>query len=79
MYVLNSERTSKTSPRTTLAFWGSNESAVVTTYTINLDLVRFVAPRPAQDRNVGGTVISIAGMVSMRLAALDIAMSVFSR
>jgi hypothetical protein len=78
-YVLNNERTSKRSPRTTLAPFGSSERAVVTRYIRTFDIVRLVAPRPANGRNIGGAVISIAGIVSIRLAELDIAMSAFSR
>ena len=77
--MLNSERISRTSPRTTLAPFGSNESAVITTYMITLEIVRLVTLRPAHGRDIGGAVISIAGMVSTRLAALDIAMMAFSR
>lgn len=77
-YVLNSEKTSKRSPRTTLAPLGSNENAVVATYIINLDIVRLVARRFANDKGIGGAVISIAGMVNIMLAAPDMAMIVFS-
>jgi hypothetical protein len=77
--VLNNERISRISPRTMVAPFGSNESTVVTTYMITLEIVRFVTPRPAHGRDIGGAVISNAGMVSIRLAALDMAMMAFSR
>jgi hypothetical protein len=77
--VLNSERISRISPRTMLAPFGSNESTAVTTYMITLEIVRLVNPRPAYGRDIGGAVISIVGMVSTRLAALDMAMITFSR
>jgi hypothetical protein len=72
--VLNSKRTRQRSQRTTIAFLGSIESVRVTTYMIILDIVEVVR------RNVlgnvrGGMVISTAGIVSIRLAALDIAVS----
>jgi hypothetical protein len=72
--VLNNERTSKRSPRTTVALLGNTESPVVIMYMMILDIDEFTR-RIAYGKGVGGTVMSIAGMVSIRLAALDIDMT----
>jgi len=72
--VLNNERTSKRSPRTTVALLGNTESPVVIMYMMILDIDEFTR-RIAYGKGVGGTVMSIAGMVSIRLAALDIDMA----
>jgi hypothetical protein len=72
--VLNNDRTSKRSPSTTVAPLGNTESPVVIMYTKILDIVGFMR-RTAYGMGVDGTVMSIAGMVSIRLAALDIDMS----
>lgn len=74
MYELNNERTRQRSKRTTVAFLGNNESVVATTYMIILEAVEFVR-RTVLGKERGGMVISIAGIVSIRLAALDSAMS----
>lgn len=71
--MLNNERTSKRSPRTTVALLGKTESPVVIMYMMILDIDEFTR-RIAYGKGVGGTVMSIAGMVSIRLAALDIDM-----
>ena len=47
---------------------------MVTMYMIILDIVELVR-RPVLGNGIGGMVMSIAGMVSIRLAALDIAVS----
>lgn len=75
--MLNNERASKRSPRTTVAVLGNTESAMVTIYMIILDIVGLVW-RTAHGKGVGGIVMSIAGIVSKRLAALDIDMSVIA-
>jgi hypothetical protein len=72
--VLNNDKTSKRSPSTTVALLGNTESPVVMAYMIVLDIVGFMR-RTANGIGVGGTVMSIAGIVSIRLAALDIDMS----
>jgi hypothetical protein len=74
MYELNNERTRQRSKRTTVAFLGNIESVVATTYMIILDIVELVR-RTVLGKKGGGMVISIAGIVSIRLAALDRAMS----
>ena len=53
---------------------GNIESPVVITYMIILDMFGFKR-RTAYGKGVGGTVMSIAGIVSIRLVALDIEMS----
>jgi hypothetical protein len=73
--VLNNDRTSKRSPRTIAALLGNIESPVVAIYMIILDIVVAFVRRTANGKGVGGTVTSMAGMVSKRLAALDIDMS----
>lgn len=75
--MLNNDKTSKRSPRTTVAPLGNTESPVAITYIIVLDIIGFMR-RTVYGRGVGGTVMSIAGMVSKRLAALDIDMSAIS-
>jgi hypothetical protein len=72
--VLNNDRTSKRSPRTMVAPLGNTESPVVIMYMMILNIDEF-ARRIAYGKGVGGTVMSIAGMVSIRLAALDIDMT----
>ena len=72
--MLNSKRTRQRSQRTTIAFLGSIESVRVTTYMIILDIVEVVR-RTVLGNVRGGMVISIAGMVSIRLAALDMTVS----
>lgn len=72
--MLDNDRTSKRSPRTTVAPLGNTESPVVIMYMIILDIDGFTR-RIAYGKGVGGTVMSIAGMVSIRLAALDIDMT----
>jgi hypothetical protein len=72
--VLNSDRTSRRSPRTTVALLGKTESPVVIMYMMILDIDEFTR-RGAYGKGFGGTVMSIAGMVSIRLAALDIDMT----
>ena len=69
--MLNNDRTSKRSPRTTVALLGNTESPVVTVYMMTLNIDELMR-RGAYGKGVGGTVMSIAGMVSIRLAALDI-------
>jgi hypothetical protein len=73
-YVLNNDRISKRSPSTTVAPLGNTESPVVIAYMIILDIFGFKR-RTAYGKGVGGTVMSIAGIVSIRLVALDIDMS----
>ena len=72
--MLNNDRTSKRSPRTTVALLGNTESPVVIAYMMILYKEEFTR-RVAYGKGVGGTVMSIAGMVSIRLAALDIDMT----
>lgn len=72
--MLNNDRTSKRSPRTTVAPLGNTESPVVIMYTRILDIDGFTR-RIAYGKGVGGAVMSIAGTVSIRLAALDIDMT----
>ena len=72
--MLNNDRTSKRSPRTTVALLGNTESPIVIMYMMILDIDEFTR-RGANGKGVGGTVMSIAGMVSIRLAALDIDMT----
>jgi hypothetical protein len=72
--VLNNDRTSKKSPTTTVALLGNTESPVVIVYMMILDIDEFTR-RIAYGKGVGGTVMSMAGMVSIRLAALDIDMT----
>jgi hypothetical protein len=74
MYELNNERTRQRSKRTPIAFLGTIESVVATRYMTILDAVGFVR-RTVLGKERGGMVISIAGIVSIRLAALDSAMS----
>lgn len=72
--MLNSERKRQRSQRTTIAFLGSIESVMVTMYMIILDIVELVR-RAVLGNGIGGMVMSIAGIVSIRLAALDRAVS----
>lgn len=72
--MLNNDKTSKRSPRTTVALLGKTESPVVIMYTMILDIDEFMR-RGAYGKGVGGTVMSMAGMVSIRLVALDIDMT----
>jgi len=73
-YVLNSERIRQRSQRTKIAFLGSIESVMVTTNMIILDIVDLLR-RAVLGNERGGMVIRMAGIVSRRLAALDIAVS----
>ena len=72
--MLNNDRTSKRSPRTTVALLGNTDSPDVIMYMMILDRDEFTR-RVANGKGVGGTVMSIAGIVSIRLAALDIDMT----
>lgn len=72
--MLNSERKRQISQRTTIAFLDSIESVMVTMYMIILDRVDLVR-RAVLGNGIGGMVMSIAGIVSIRLAAVDIAVS----
>lgn len=72
--MLNSERKRQRSQRTIIAFLGSIESVMETMYMIILDIVELVR-RAVLGNGIGGIVMSIAGIVSIRLAALDIAVS----
>jgi len=72
--VLNNERTRQRSKKTTIAFLGNTESVVVTTYIIILNIDEFVR-RTVLGKERGGIVMSTAGTVSIRLAALDMATS----
>lgn len=72
--MLDSERIRQRSQRTTIAFLGSIESVMVTKYMIILDTVDLLR-RAVPGNERGGMVIRMAGIVSKRLAALDIAVS----
>jgi hypothetical protein len=72
--VLNNDRTSRRSPRTTVASLGNTESPVMIMNMMILDIDEFTR-RIAYGKGVGGAVMSIAGIVSIRLAALDIDMT----
>ena len=72
--MLNNDRTSKRSPRTTIALLGNTKSSVVIMYMMILDIDELTR-QGAYGKGVGGTVMSIAGMVSIRLVALGIDMT----
>jgi hypothetical protein len=76
-YVLNNERTSKVSPRTAVTPLGSTDNAITDVYIAILDRVEFVVRRIARGKGIDGIVMSIAGMISIRLAALEMAISAF--